>query len=85
MLYKFYINKVFKMKSIKLVFFLVTISFLLNSCESIKNLPGADARKFPADPAERVAKNLEEGRGFKVNDMFKQKGGVFDFANSNEL
>jgi len=73
------------MKSLKFAFFLITVTFLLYSCETIKKLPGADARKFPADPAERVAKNLEEGRGFKVNEMFKQKGGVFDFANSNEL
>ena len=49
-------------------------------------LPGGDARKFPADPELRVKKNLEEGRGFKLNDAFSgPKGGVFDFASSNEL
>ena len=31
-------------------------------------LPGADARKFPADPKKRVKQNLEEGRGFRLND-----------------
>tara|TARA_B110000008_G_C16805671_1_gene498578 strand:- start:172 stop:648 length:477 start_codon:yes stop_codon:yes gene_type:complete len=47
---------------------------------------GGDARKFPDDPELRVKKNLEEGRGFKVNDVFKSpKGGVFEFASSNEL
>jgi hypothetical protein len=32
-------------------------------------------------------KNLEEGRGFRVNDALKNrsKGGVFEFASSNEL
>ena len=49
-------------------------------------LPGSDARKFPADPELRVKKNLEEGRGFKLNAAFSgPKGGVFDFASSNEL
>ena len=47
---------------------------------------GADARKFPADPAKRIENNLAEGRGFKLNDAFKnQRGGVFDFASSNSL
>ena len=48
-------------------------------------LPGGDARKFPADPKKRVEQNLKEGRGFRLNDMVKQRGGVFDFASSNEL
>jgi hypothetical protein len=56
---------------------------LVSGC---KGLPGADARKFPDDPKLRVKKNLEEGRGFRVNDAFKSpKGGVFEFASSNEL
>ncbi len=47
---------------------------------------GGDARKFPADPKQRVKKNLEEGRGFTLKDQFgKQRGGVFDFASSNSL
>jgi len=47
---------------------------------------GADARKFPDDPKLRVKKNMEEGRGFRINDAFKSpKGGVFEFASSNEL
>ena len=68
----------------KIGFFLIIV-FCLNSCKTIKNLPGGDAREFPADPKERLAKNLEEGRGFKLADFGKSKGGVFDFASSNEL
>ena len=35
---------------------------------------------------KRVAKNLEDGRGFRLNDTFgKSSGGVFEFASSNEL
>ena len=43
-----------------------------------------DAREFPPEPEKRVKKNLDEGRGFR---LFKDdsKGGVFDFASSNEL
>jgi hypothetical protein len=56
----------------------------LASCNG--KLPGGDARKFPADPELRVKQNLEQGRGFKLNDSFKnQKGGVFEFASSNSL
>jgi hypothetical protein len=70
-------------KTIKIVFFLTMSSFFLSACNG--KLPGGDARKNPADPAKRVEKNLAEGRGFKLNDAFKKKGGVFDFANANEL
>ncbi len=48
-------------------------------------LPGGDARKFPADPELRVKQNLEEGRGFRLSEFGKNKGGVFEFASSNEL
>jgi hypothetical protein len=71
-------------KLAKIGLFLIIV-FCLNSCKTIKNLPGGDAREFPADPEERLAKNLEEGRGFKLTDFGKSKGGVFDFASSNEL
>ena len=78
------LNKFFK---ISLLF--VFLPFIFLSCggpDGKFKLPGGDARKFPADPKERVKKNLEEGRGFKINDAFGgPKGGVFDFASSNEL
>ena len=48
-------------------------------------LPGADARKYPADPKKRIEKNLSEGRGFRLSDAGKSRGGVFEFASSNEL
>ena len=71
-------------KNIKLISFLAIIVVFLNGCNG--KFPGADARKFPADPKKRVEQNLKEGRGFKLNDAFgKSRGGVFDFANSNGL
>jgi hypothetical protein len=65
------------------IIFLFSITFL-NSCGG--KLPGADARKYPDDPKLRVKKNLEEGRGFRISEtMNKSRGGVFEFASSNEL
>jgi hypothetical protein len=77
---KNYIIKIFKILS-----FVTLFGVLQYGCNG--KLPGADARKFPADPALRVKKNLDEGRGFKLNDMLKsgKKAGVFEFASSNEL
>ena len=72
------------MKFIKLILLLSFISSL-NSCGPL-SYKKTDARKFPDDPKLRVKKNMEEGRGFRVNDAFKSpKGGVFEFASSNEL
>tara|TARA_B100001057_G_scaffold415062_1_gene432440 strand:- start:4293 stop:4838 length:546 start_codon:yes stop_codon:yes gene_type:complete len=66
-----------------LVFLLSFFSFLLlNSCK------GGDARKNPPDPRERVKRNLEEGRGFRLDsalDKVRSGGGSFEFASSNEL
>ena len=70
-------------KFIKIILLSAILGIFLNNCNG--KLPGGDARKFPDDPALRVQKNLEEGRGFRLNDVMKPKGGVFDFANSNEL
>ena len=64
--------------------FIFLISFLfLNSCG--KNV---DAKKFPPDPKERIKKNLEEGKGFRLSTKLKsigKGGGDFEFASSNEL
>ena len=74
-------------KTLKNLIFLVLISTFLFSCKAIKNLPGADARKYSYDEKERVKKNLEEGRGFRLNTAIggMTGGGAFDFASSNEL
>ena len=71
------------LKKFNLALILLASYSLLVSCNG--KLPGADARKFPADPKKRVEKNLSEGRGFKLSDMGNSKGGVFEFASSNEL
>ena len=62
---------------------IIILIFTLNSCK------GGDARKNPPQPELRVKKNLEEGKGFRLNDALnktlKKGGGTFDFASSNEL
>ena len=79
-------NNMFFKKFIQIPIFLI-ILILLNSCG--KNFfRGADARKVSPDPRERVQKNLEEGKGFRLNDAVKNRvgrGGNFEFASSNEL
>ena len=66
------------MKFLKTVGFLSLICLFISACNG--KIPGADARKVSADPKERVKKNLEEGRGIKLNDVFGgDKSGKFDF------
>lgn len=78
-------TKNYSYKITKILFFLIFLGLFQAGCNG--KFPGADARKFPDDPELRVKKNLEEGRGFRINDAFQKglKGGVFDFASSNEL
>jgi len=60
--------------------------FTLNSCSGGLKLPGGDAKKNPPDPKKRVAKNLSEGKGFRLDKAMKgNKGTAYEFASSNEL
>ena len=75
--------KLYSTHYLKVLFILVLSGLLLSGCNGKL---GGDARKFPDDPKLRIKKNMEEGRGFRVNDAFKStRGGVFEFASSNEL
>ena len=72
------------MTKIKFSLFCIFLILVLNSCNG--KIPGADARKVSYDPKERVKKNLEEGKGFRIDEAFGgSKSGTFDFASSNEL
>ena len=61
------------------------LSIFLTSCGG--KLGGSDARKISPDPKARVKKNLEEGRGFRLNNMINKgsSGTNYEFASSNEL
>jgi hypothetical protein len=72
------------MKFIKLIFLLFFI-LSLNSCGPLA-YKKTDAREFPADPALRVKKNMEDGKGFRLFDSERKRGGTtYEFASSNEL
>tara|TARA_A100000164_G_scaffold119708_1_gene105717 strand:- start:67 stop:606 length:540 start_codon:yes stop_codon:yes gene_type:complete len=43
------------------------------------------AKEFPPDYRERVKRNIEEGRGFRVMGNKSLGGGTFEFASSNPL
>ena len=74
------------MNIIKNIVVLIVITLMLSNCKGGK-LPGADARKIPYDPKERVKRNLEQGKGFRLGSVIdgSQRGGNFQFASSNEL
>ena len=56
--------------------------FFLNSCGIYKK---TDARKIPTNADERIQKNMEEGKGFRLGNLGKKSGGDFQFASSNPL
>ena len=65
----------------KLTLFLIATIFFLTSCGIYKR---ADVKDVPVNVKERVQKNIEEGKGIRFFGG-GSKGGVFDFASSNEL
>ncbi len=73
-------------KNIKFVFIII-ISLGLTSCAKDGFFKPGNARENPPDPRERVKKNLEEGRGFRLSTgIGVNRGGTnFEFASSNEL
>lgn len=66
------------MKNLILLFLVLLIS---SSCGIYKPV---DTRKVPVNANERVKKNMEEGRGFRLSNLGK-KGGDFLFSSSNPM
>jgi len=81
-------NNYISLRKFSLLTFFIIVLIFLNSCGN-NFFRGADARKVSPDPRERVQKNLEEGKGFRLNDAIKKRAGIgggnFEFASSNEL
>ena len=75
----------FSINFYKTLIFLPIILFLLSACNG--KLPGADARKYPADPKKRIEQNIKDGKSFRLMDLTNnnKSGGTFEFASSNEL
>jgi len=61
--------------------FLIIALFFIYSCGIYKP---TDARKIPVNANDRVKKNMEEGRGFRIAGL-GGKGGDFLFASSNPM
>ena len=63
---------------------ILSIFLTISACGIYKKV---DARKVPPNVQDRVKKNLEEGKGFRLIDTKRNMmgGGAFQFANSNGL
>ena len=72
------ISRIFKYITCKVIIFL-----LISSCTN--GFKGGDARKRPPQVKDRIKKNIEEGRGFRLMGGNQKNVGEFDFASSNEL
>ena len=75
------------MRLIKILLLLQLI-ISLNSCGPLA-YKKVDAKKVSWDPDERIKKNIEDGKSFKLFDTEKGFGGnkttTYEFASSNEL
>ena len=73
------------MHYLKSILLFLSLLLIISSCKGGK-LPGADARKVPYSSEERVKRNIEQGKGVRLNSVVEKKGGGnFEFASSNEL
>ena len=61
---------------------ILIIFLVISGCGIYKKV---DARKVPVNVNDRAAKNIEEGRSFKLFDPKNTRGGDFQFSSSNEL
>lgn len=67
----------------KQIFITLFISLLVTGCGK-DFFKRSDVKDNPVNVNERVARNIEEGRGVRFS-MGGNKGGTFDFASANEL
>lgn len=65
------------------LFLLLFTTLVISGCGLYKPV---DSRKTPINVDDRVKKNIQEGRGYKLFDSNRNKGsGVFEFASSNPM
>ena len=67
-----------------LIFFCLLVLLSQTACQALKPKK-VSAKDFPPDPRERVKKNIEEWKGFRIMDDFKKGGTTYEFASSNPL
>ena len=75
-------TKFLKFQNLALITLFFTILITLNSCGIYRK---TDAREIPTNADDRIKKNVEEGRGFKIGNVGNRGSGDFQFASSNPL
>ena len=70
------------MSLIKKILILACISLLLASCGGFQKV---DTRKVHIKGTDRARKNVEEGRGFKLGDIGKNRSTNYEFSTSNPM
>ena len=75
-------TKFLKPQNLALIGLLFTFLITINSCGIYRK---TDARKIPTNANERIKKNVEEGKGFKIGNLGNRGSGDFMFASSNPL
>ncbi len=76
-------HKMIAVKKNILILLSILILLTQTGCEALKPKK-VSAKDFPPDPRERVEKNINEGRGFRVMGG-SQKGTNYEFASANPL
>jgi len=72
------------MNFLKFLRYFLIISLIFSTTTGCKKIDWDG--DFEPDGKKRARKNVKEGKGFGTSGIFgKNKGGVFDFASSNEL
>jgi len=66
----------------KLLSLFLLCIFCLNSCGIYKK---TDSREISTNANDRIKKNVQEGKGFRLKNLGKSSGGDFQFASSNPL
>ena len=66
-----------------LIFLSILVLLSQNACNALKPKK-VSAKDFPPDPRERIQKNMEEGKGFRILGGSK-RGTTYEFASSNPL
>jgi len=74
--------KTLNFKNIISILILITFSLTINSCGIYRK---TDSRTIPTNADERIAKNVKEGKGFKIGNLGNRGSGDFQFASSNPL
>ncbi len=65
------------------LFIIFLILLYTSSCGIYQ--PGVDARKRPAKGTDRARQNIEQGKGFKLSELGKNRKTTYEFSTSNPM